>query len=330
MKDERVKKETLKFVGRIMINSRERILRKHEMIKDKFELSLEVSRVIESFHVDVKLAVRVLNGLSVLDDSFLELGYIPEDPLNMYAYKSILWDGELKSEKISSNVYKARFIMNLLLSIDKFFDIILCNELEYRGSKKNNYEMISLIYQVRDCIGNFIIAFSDNKKSYFDELIKILELTIMIDNFNKDKKFLKVLTREITRLSNMINPGFLDGKRPDDEVLIQNVCLLGFVLSTGSANVKNTFLVPDGTKLKDKESIKTMVEVLGSCIIKRRDEDHLPEMYRWFLQSLPEISYRFTDINYNQALAEGCRALSFVNFFAGDKGISKLISRMIY
>ena len=330
MKEERVKKETLKFVGRIMINSRERIIRRHEMIKDKFELSLEVRRVIESFHTDVKLAVRVLNGLPVLDDSFLELGYVPEDPLNMYAYKSILWDGELNLEKISSNVYKARFIMNLLLTIDKFFDTIICNELEYRGSKKNNYEMISLIYQIRDCIGNFIISFSENKKSYFDELIKILELTIMINDFNRDKKVLKVIGREINRLSSMMNPGFLDGKRPDDEVLIQNVCLLGFVFATGSSNVKNTFLVPDGTKLKDKESIKTMVEVLGSCIIKRRHENNLPEIYRWFLQSLPEIPYRFTDINYNQSLAEGCRALSFVGFFAGDKGIDKLINRMIY
>lgn len=332
-KKELLKTKTIKFIASIIINSRERLIRRHDMIKDVIELSIESRRVVTSFHNDVKLAVRVLNGLPILDESFLDNGCLSDDPLNTYAYKSILWKGDMKLEPVSSNIYKGRFIMNMLLSIDKYFDEITLKELDLRGNKKNVKEYINLIYQIRDCIGNFINLFADDTKDYRDELLKVHELMVMADEmyFKKSKKALKVVSREMNRLDDMLNPGFLDGKRPSDDILIQNVCLIAYVIATGDSNIKNTFMVPEDITLKDEDSIKVIIEVLGQCIINRRvSTKPYPEIYRWFLQSLPKISYKFKDINYNIHLAEGCRALSFVSFYSGSKSISRLISKMIY
>lgn len=332
-KEQKLKTETLKFVAKIMINTRERLIRRHEMIKNKYELSLEFRRVINSFHDDVKLAVRVLNGLPILDDSFVELGYLPVDPLNSYAYKSILWEGSMNTEPISSNIYKGRFIMNMLLTIDKNIAELVREEIEAIGKKKNDSEAISLIFQIRDCIGNFINAFADNKKDYRNELRKLSELiSRKSDDYHRRyHNSIIVADKQIDRMIDMLHPGFLDGQRPSDDIIIQNLLLIGYVMATGTDNVKNTLLVPDETTLKDKESIKALIEVLGGCILKKRNsESPYPEVYRWFIQSLPKFTYKYPDVVYNKELVEGCRALSFVNFYAGNISITRIISKMIY
>lgn len=326
-----LKKETLKYVASIVMNTKERSLKRYEMIKNKYDMMFEYQRVIESFHNDMRLAMRVINGMSILDDSFLELGYIPDDPLNNFGIKSILWDGNLNSKLVSSNTFKGRFIMNMILTIDMNFDDILNDELKLIGKKKNQREAINLVYQIRDCIGNFIVSFSDRKSDYTDELKKISELVSLISvNPDKSKDAFKVANREIGRLHDMLNPGFLDGVKPSDDITVQNLLLLSYVLATDSANVKRTFTVPEDVNIKNTETVKTLIEVLGKCIIDKRDDGDIPEIYKWYLHALPKKYYRFSDVNYNEYLAEGCRAVSFLEFYANDKSISKLIKKLIY
>lgn len=332
-KEELLKAKTIKFVANIIRNTRERMIRRHEMIKDSLELSIECRRCIVAFHDDIRLAVRVLNGLPILDDSFVETGVLPDDPLNLYAYKSILWRGSMKSEPVDSNIYKGRFIMQMLMSIDQSFDEMIWKEVEYRGKKKDEKECVGLIYQVRDCLGNFIDMLADNNPDYRDELLKVNELIVFSDNeyFKRSKKTLGVVSRELNRLDEMLHPGFLDSGKPSDDIVIQNVCLIAYVLATGSSNVKNTFIVPEEIDIRNEDDVKVMIEVLGNCILSRRVSTRpYPEIYKWFLHSLPKIKYKFKDINYNKSLAEGCRALSFVSFYSGSREIKKLIKKMIY
>jgi len=332
-KSELLQTDTLLFVGNLISNTRERNFMKHEVIKDDIAIAIEYTNALNNFHQDIETSLRLINGLPILDDSFLMTGVLPDNSIDTYAYESILWNGVMETKPIGSNIFKGRFIMNMLISIDNNFINILMNELKSIGKKKNNREALSLIYQIRHCLGNFIVALTNDNTDYRNELSKICELISMSGSeYSKHtKKTIGIVNRELDRLIDMTNPGFLDGKRPSDDVFIQNICLCAYVLATGHGNVKNTFMVPEETKLSDHNSIKYMVEILGSCIInKRNDLIPYPEVYRWFLQSLPKVYYRYNDINYNKCLVEGCRALSFVNFFASNKSVNKLISKMIY
>jgi len=223
--------------------------------------------------------------------------------------------------------------MQLLMSIDQSYHEMIWKEVEYRGKKKDEKECVGLIYQVRDCLGNFIDMIADNNPDYRDELLKVNELIVFSDNeyFKRSKKTLGVVSRELNRLDEMLHPGFLDSGKPSDDIVIQNVCLIAYVLATGSSNVKNTFMVPEEIDIRNEDDVKVMIEVLGNCILSRRVSTRpYPEIYKWFLHSLPKIKYKFKDINYNKSLAEGCRALSFVSFYSGSKEIKKLIKKMIY
>ncbi len=335
-------RDKLEYASKIILNIKERLLKRHEIIKSDIELSLEYSRVVDSFHYDVGLAVRVLNNMSLLDSSYIKTGVrtSPADLILESYLTSILWNGKLDTVPVKSNIYKARFIINMLLNIDSNFEHIIAKELKYRGKKKNHKEAINLIYQIRDCIGNFISYFASNNVSYRDELFKISELIGMADSFysKNAKEVLETVSKQILRLEDMLTPGFLDGERPSDDIILQNVCLLAYVLVTGSPNVNNTLLVPEEVTIKDSTTIKGLVEILGQCIIDKREKYEskeleyidYPDVYRWYLTSLPKIYYKFGDINYNSKLAEGCRALSYLAFYSNSRPIEKIISKMIY
>ena len=306
---------------------------KHNILVNRISLSMEYINVLNAFHNDINVILRIINGYHILDDTFLieecnETIFKPD-----YIYRSQLWRGKHESKEITDVCYKGRFITYMLLSIDLNIDKILVEELEYCGDKGNKEEAIELIYQIRECIAEFIRGFTSKKPQYYTELNKLYELMTVVDDDYVDtfRKSLKVSKREIENIKNMLKPDVVfDSKKPEDYILIQNICLLAYIITTGKKNVKDTFIVPKKTTTNDTNRLRSVIESLGMCISNVREIEYTPILYDWYIQSLPKNYYRFKDINFNADLAEGCRALSYLYFYSNDKTIQKFIANMIY
>lgn len=335
MKKSKKEFNVLEALKNISSMSRRNILiekRKFLMLTNNLQLKIELANAICDFKSLILTMRKILHGFPILDSSFLNTGMVEDYDAYRWIEKSRLWNGMTLSYPVDNPIFIARFVDLMLDDIWCNLDDIIGKEQKYWKKENDVRETLSLVYQMTDCISNLIDNMV-NKNTYREEMLKVFELSIMIDDgaFKKKRKRIKVIEREVRNLVGMFDTNILEGQRPPDYIILQNVSLLAFILTTGSLNVKRTFMVQDDVTLKDSQSVKSIVEVLGSCIIeqKRREETYTT-IYRWFLYSLPKISYKFRDINFNQNLVEGCRALSFLSFFANDNKVSKFIEKMIY
>lgn len=299
---------------------------------DSIEAKVDYTKTIDTFVESIGYLKKKIHGLPLLDEKFIQYGYCDEPSKEELLERSDLWRGKYTSEPIQSKIFMGRFISSVLTVMEEDIRLIIDNEVKYY-KKKDDYNIKKdLLQQIVQCIGSFLMKVYSGK-GYTDELFKIFELLTVYDKdgTKNGKKVMKVMEKELRRLDAMLVSGFFVGEKVSDDVILQNTCLLAYVLATGNPDVSNTFMVPETSNIKDKDSVKEVIQMLGYAIMDNRITiPKLPDMYVCFLSSLPKIEYRFKDINYNLCLREGCRALSYLYFVCGSDKLKRIIKRIIY
>jgi hypothetical protein len=299
-------------------------------INKRLDNEIKVNVALREFHKTVENLMKVVHGFPVLSPTFLETGKATGLDESERFYASKLWKGRFNSVEENSEIFKGRFISMIISSIDDRISEILASEMSYRSEKSTAKGELNLIFQISSCITNFSTKFMKGEDCE-DELRKLFELDIMGTSREQKakKKVVNVVLKELDHLEEMVDTGFFAGAKVPDDAFIQNICMLGYIVTTGCGDVKNKLMVPEGTRFKDRDAIKTILEVLGSCILDKKNYGNEQTMYQCYVGSLPILAYDFSDVNYNPYLREGCRALSYVGFLSGNKKIKKIIQKIV-
>lgn len=328
------KQDLLKASNIIRGNSSRYSFSKESKSKNKLYLLMEEKEEFSKFKSDLLMAFKILNGLPVLESLSDNSNVIIDDTLKTFAIRSGLWKGKMESVPVGSIIFKARFISNMIITIDENIIHIVSYQLEKKGVKHEIPETLSLIKQIRRCIADFITAFVYNK-NYHYTLSKINELVTVINTSHKmNVKRLEqnrvVVEKQLVKLDESLDGGFFSPKI-EDYIIMHNLLLTAFSSVLG-LDVKKTFMVNEEYTFSNKEGTKELISTLGETIWKRRNILCVNELigYQWFINSLPDIKYKFKDINSQEYLRIGCRALSYIYFITDSKSLKKLIKRLIY
>ena len=286
------------------------------------------------FKSDLMMAFKIINGLPVLEPLSDDSNIIIDDMLKTFAIRSGLWKGKMESVPVDSIIFKARFISNMIITIDDQINRIVSYQLKKKEVKHEIPETLSFVKQIRSCLADFITDFLHNK-NYHYTLVKIHEITIVANmshcmNEKKLEQNRVLVEKQLDKLDESLNGGFFVPK-VDDYIIMHNLLLTAFSAVLG-LDVKKTFMVTYDYAFNNKEGTKELISTLGETIWKRRNILCVNELigYQWFINSLPDIKYNFKDINNHEYLRIGCRALSYIYFITDSKKVKKLIKRLIY
>lgn len=329
------KQDLLKASNIIRGNSCRYSFSKESKSKNKLYLMMEEREEMLKFKSDLMMAFKIINGLPVLEPLSDDSNIIIDDMLKTFAIRSGLWKGKMESVPIDSIIFKARFISNMIITIDEQINRIVSYQLKKKEVKHEIPETLSLLKQIRSCLADCIVALAHNTNNFHYTLLKIREITVVanISHCMSEKKLEQnraLVEKQLDKLDESLNGGFFVPK-VEDYIIMHNLLLTAFSAVLG-LDVKKTFMVTDEYTFNNKEGTKELISTLGETIWKRRNILCVDELigYQWFINSLPDIQYKFKDINSREYLRIGCRALSYVYFITDSKKLKKLIKRLIY
>lgn len=269
----------------------------------------------------------------VNDGPFIHLVYPVSIENDYFVENSYLFHlNNRKKYRINSNEFRGRFVTLLCMKIGDLIPDIVDSRFVLSGKKVNEWEEKELIlHDVIKIINRFIISYLDNDDFENDLFNLFVLITLRKAYKRKYRKYkMKVLTtfkEQKDRLSEGRTSNRLIKPLMDDDIAINNVIKLAYVVMTENLDISKTPNISEGITLKDSREIRELVEALGASI--NLYDRKLPFLYQIFMTTIPNIVIKWDEVNTNLNLKTGCKALIYLDFICHDKNIHKLITSMI-
>lgn len=237
---------------------------------------------------------------------------------------SLLGFEEEEKNDINSLKFRGRFATRILIyffkNIDKVIDDITSDCGYYSWGDK-----ISLFNKLMQRINKFVITYLSKDYNYKEHLDKLLEIMYIDDR--RDVEATKVCkTYEVQ--SEFVKRA-CKTKEYDEDVMINNITKLAYVMATNKMNIKKCAEYEEGITTRDKEAMKNQIGQLGYAILKRRVKEPTTSAYKAFGKANPLFYSRFNSVNEEVELNIGTKALVFLKVLMDDPYVDKFIDKMI-
>lgn len=200
----------------------------------------------------------------------------------------------------------------------------------------NYLEKMDVFIQIISDIQTITIEYVYHDKPLINFYKTIMEMVSLQKGrdfvFRKKLKYIKTVKEQVSILKDSQTVSLL-GYQLDDDVVINNVCKIAYVLLTGSSNIKNTTKITEGITLKDKEEIAIFVKNLGrdirNCVISvsALEKNLIP--FNSFMTVKPTAKFKLnTELEYDMDFKLGCTALNYMAFVLGSPDINGILNRI--
>lgn len=282
---------------------------------------------------------KMLHGLplNVLEDS-------TDLEVTQYFYQnSNLWF-RTEVTPLNSELFKGRFLSEVALHLANNLDKIVVDYVIHETKDiqvKSKMDMLDQIIMCFSQLARNMIC----DKSYSEESDKLFEMaTICTDGGMKRRmRLINTYNDQMSILRDTTRNGFIGTDfMVEDSIIINNIILLAYMMVTEDPKAEGMFSISPDITFSDDTAVKRVVAKLGKSILDYKElvieskrmrfakKDPLAKLYEIFLRCKPLFSYRFIDLQKDECLREGCRALSYLGFLAQSKVVWTILGRMLY
>lgn len=266
-------------------------------------------------------------------------------------YSSIKFSYWVSSHRSTSKLTeKERFLSYIWISLLECFDDIVTAELTYRDNQDDdiiiaesyhpyygNYiEKIDVFLQLISDLQVISIECLYNGKPIIDFYKKIMEMvSIQKGNdfyFHKKLKYIKTVKEQVSILKDSQSVSMF-GYQLDDDIIINNICKISYVLLTGSSDLSHTGKVEEGITFDDKYEIGKFIKRLGKdireCVGSISNLEHNLIPFKSYTKTRPKNKFRITtDLTYDMDFKLGYTALNYMAFILDSPDINGILNRM--
>ena len=247
------------------------------------------------------------------------------------------------SAPINSDLFIGRFLAATALHLSNNLDKIVVDYVIHTTKSIKVKNKIDMLDQVIMCFSQLAINMI-RKKPYVGESDKIFEIATMCADggIHRRTRLIRVYNEQMSILRDTSKNGILGSDfTVEDSIIINNIVLLAYMMVTESKPDEMFTIDPEIT-FTDEMAVKQVVTKLGKKImyykdliiegmqISPMDDGIVSRLYEIFITCKPKITYRFIDIQKDEYLREGCRALSYLGFLSQSKMVELILQKMIY
>ena len=294
------------------------------------------------------------NIVQLLHDIPLQRRY---DPKRSYSYMSFMEWVNMNSKllplsvnaKETDSATRIIFLTDILIYIVNNFDILVEMELIYRDNCNEdikipgdydiihgNYIQKMVVFQymietVREISIGFVCKNSSLTEYYYD-IMKLISLEKGVNTkYNKKLKYISTFKTQLSIIQDSQKVTFL-GFRMEDDILVNNICKLAYIIVTESDIIKHTSPVITGLVLDDKQKIITAVRELGKDIHKymeRHPDSELSTPFYMYqkIHVVPKLRL-LTEYKHDIDFQMGYDAIRYFAFVANSADIYGIMKRM--
>lgn len=233
------------------------------------------------------------------------------------------WKFELY-DSINSSMFKRKFLTLILTEIMTNLGTVSNN------TYKDSMDLVGLDYSPKyylseniSDINNFTKIFMFGNE-YQNIIFKLFKLSL---NLNNDIKRTKIYdkVKELTfLLRKNTNNTFCRYNEIPDDILVYSLFQLMYLVITEDLTFK---YIPNFQNIENRsldDNFTDYIKKFGKCI---RNSKNISLFYSSFINSNPYIDIELNSDSEN--LIEGYQALVFIDFFTNNKGIHKLVKKII-
>lgn len=305
-------------------------------IRDKYDREIIYQMSLKSAESYLMIVWKMLHGLplnTMTDYTDLEM-------LNYFYQNSKLWFRR-DPAPIASDLFIGRFLSEVCLHLIRNLDKIVVDYVIYATKDIKVRNKIDMLDQSIQCFSqlarNMICG-----RPYKEETDKLFEMaTICADGGMKRRtRLIRVYHEQMAALRDITKNGLLGSDfMVDDFIIINNIMLLAYMMVTESK--LDPVKIDPEIAFSDDEAIKRVISKLGKRILDYKDMIAMTgnisgnigvvsRLYEIFITCKPEVTYRFDDLQRDECLREGCRALAYLGFLSQSKIVHKILKKMIF
>lgn len=125
------------------------------------------------------------------------------------------------------------------------------------------------------------------------------------------------------------NIKYVANKQEDDDILINDIFLLSYVLMTGTFKFKDMLSFKDFEGKTSESNFKRILKEYGHILYDKYEIQDIPIMFWAFRSALPEIYSDFKNINEDRYLNLAVLALYYTGWIINDDHIDSLIHNIV-
>lgn len=274
--------------------------------------------------------------------------YYHDPRTNYSSIKFSSWISSHRESLLSSD--KERFLSRIWINILQSFDEFIDAELQYQDNQTDDIiigqsyhpyyghyiEKLDIFVQL---LSNIQIITSEclyGNQSILDYYKKIVEMSSLQKGkdpyFHKKLKYIKTVKEQISILKDSQSVSMF-GYQLEDDIVINNICKIAYVLLTGSSDLKHTGKVEEGLCLSDKDGIARVVKRLGYDIrnqigcMDNLCRSSMP--FNAFVEARTKAKFSIrSEFEYDMDFKLGCVALNYMAFIVDSPDINGILNRM--
>lgn len=271
-----------------------------------YELVMMINGIDSSYYLYQTENAVTLNANVKIDKTFKQLSKLD-------------WDEPMD---IDSLTFRGRFATLLLLQIVASSHKIVKNLYAKVDSGKKYKGYFYILDEWITRVDMFVTTYLTNNLNYRDHLEAILEVLLAAED--EDPEILKRLKETKTFLINACK----GREKYTDGIICNNIMKMSYVLATNSMKVKRTPKYQENIDYRDQEMMVRQIGELGLAILKRRDKEDTPIIYKVFTKANPKIWSRVQYAEEYPEILIGMRALEMLKIFIDDKSVTKYINQI--
>lgn len=198
---------------------------------------------------------------------------------------------------------------------------------EDNASKFDTY--IIILNEIVKRLNMLVITYLNNDYSYTHHMKSLIELRLVRDCNPKKEKFIRFYDKEIGYIKECCKTNLLGKLNEDDDIIINDITKLAYMLTTENTKFKHCGTVSEGTSLENKRLLKEILGRLGYAILVNREKCGMNPMFKAFIKSKPEINTNMRDVNQHIELSVALEALEYEKLLIDDANVSRVIDHII-
>lgn len=267
----------------------------------------------------------MLNGIE-RDDYFFEDGFprFKKFKFNKDFKDTSFLHFDEKANSIYGARYRARYLTMLYFYFFKNIEKIV-NKLSKKIGDESYKTKINILKDVIVKLNTFTVNFSSNNGDYSNSLKELMNILMITDGNKKNKKVMKIVTQQ----GEIVKDACKNKHLYDEDVMINNIIKLAYVTATTSTDIHKCPKFKEGVTKSDRDNVKKQVRKLGKAICYELNKRKTPEFYKVYTNSRPIYYSNFKDINEDDYLNIGTKALTYLKFILNDKKCNRFINSII-
>ena len=316
------------------VNALEREMKGEKPMKEKTKKKLKsVKKKRAKYQITLTQFKIFLFELICAINGFDKDDYLYHDGLTMkpkfkfdklFKELSLLKYDKEEKDDVNSLQFRGRFATKILIyffkNIDDIIDVIA------KDSNKDTYQFrYGFLNDMIKKINKFVITYLSKEYNYREHLQRLIEYMYITERRNKEAidvtKTFEVQSQFVKRACKT--------KEYDEDLMVNNIIKLAYVMATNKMNVKKCPEYEEGITAKDYMRIKDQIQGLGHAILKRREKEKTPALYKCFTKAMPLYYSKYPDINEDLEVNVGTKALVYLKVLIDDPYVDRYIDKMI-